>query len=33
MPRDRLKYGQLANLVPDDLAELNDEIINRLIHL
>jgi len=28
-----LKYGQLANFVPDDLAELNDEIIDRLIHL
>ncbi len=28
-----LKYGQLANFVPDDLAELDDEIIDRLIHL
>jgi putative transposase len=28
-----LKYGQLANFVPDDLAELDDEIIGRLIHL
>jgi hypothetical protein len=28
-----LKYGQLANFVPDDLVELNDEIIDRLIHL
>jgi transposase len=28
-----LKYGQLANFVPDDLTELNDEIIGRLIHL
>lgn len=28
-----LKYGQLANFVPDDLGELDDEIIDRLIHL
>jgi putative transposase len=28
-----LKYGQLANCVPADLAELDDEIIDRLIHL
>lgn len=27
-----LKYGQLANFVPGDLAELNDEVIGRLIH-
>lgn len=28
-----LKYGQLANFVPDGLAELDDKIIDRLIHL
>jgi putative transposase len=28
-----LKYGQLANFVPDDLVELAEEIIDRLIHL
>ncbi|AMV29428.1 hypothetical protein VT84_33850 [Gemmata sp. SH-PL17] len=28
-----LKYGQLANFVPDDLVELDDEIIARLIRL
>jgi putative transposase len=28
-----LKYGQLANFVPDDLTELDDEITGRLIHL
>lgn len=28
-----LKYGQLANFVPDDLVDLNDVIIDRLIHL
>lgn len=28
-----LKYGQLANFVPDDLAELDDKILDRLIHL
>jgi putative transposase len=28
-----LKYGQLANFVPHDLAELDDEIADRLIHL
>jgi transposase len=28
-----LKYGQLANFVPADLAELDDEIIARLIRL
>lgn len=28
-----LKYGQLANFVPDDLAALDDEIIDRLNHL
>lgn len=28
-----LKYGQLANFVPDDLAELDDKILDRLIRL
>ncbi len=28
-----LKYGQLANFVPDDLAELDDAILDRLIRL
>ena len=28
-----LKYGQLANFVPDDVAELDDKIIDRLMHL
>ena len=28
-----LKYGQLANFVPDDLAELDDTILDRLIRL
>jgi putative transposase len=28
-----LKYGQLANFVPDDLAELDDEIIDQMIQL
>jgi hypothetical protein len=28
-----LKYGQLANFVPDDLAESDDEIIDRLVGL
>jgi hypothetical protein len=28
-----LKYGQLANFVPDDLAELEDEIIDQMIQL
>ena len=28
-----LKYSQLANFVPDDLAELDDKILDRLIHL
>jgi transposase len=28
-----LKCGQLANFVPDDLAELDDKILDRLIRL
>lgn len=28
-----LKFGQLANFVPDDLAELDDKILDRLIRL
>jgi putative transposase len=28
-----LKYGRLANFVPDDLAELDDAILDRLIRL
>lgn len=28
-----LKYGQLANFVPADVSELDDEVIDRLIHL
>ena len=28
-----LKYGELANFVPDDTGELNDEIIERLVGL
>lgn len=28
-----LKYGQLANYVPDGMAELDDEILDRLIEL
>ena len=28
-----LKYGELANFVPDDTEELDDEIIERLIGL
>ena len=28
-----LKYAQWANCVPDDLAELDDEMIDRLSHL
>ena len=28
-----LKYGQLANYVPDGVAELDDEILDRLIRL
>jgi putative transposase len=28
-----LKYGQLANYVPDGIPELDDEIIDRLVEL
>ena len=28
-----LKYGELANFVPDDLDQLDDEVIDRLIEL
>lgn len=28
-----LKYGQLANYVPDDIPELDDEVIDRLVEL
>lgn len=28
-----LKYGQLANFVPADLTELEDEVMERLVHL
>lgn len=28
-----LKYGQLANFVPDGVAELDDEVIDRLLDL
>ena len=28
-----LKYGQLANYVPDDIPGLDDEVIDRLVEL
>ena len=28
-----LKYGQLANYVPDGIPELDDEVVERLIDL